>query len=124
MKMRIPSTHSRARQEIGFVAVVHTVDSVSFATTAGTRSALIERIAEYVWDVAAERLTPHSAKEVRRFLGKGQLERGIDCYFTCVGERWDDEWLVTAAIGNGALPTAFALVDRVVPETGGVAAVA
>ena len=118
------TSSARDRHTVGFIAVVHTPDSVSFATTAGTRSALIERIAEYVRRAADDRLTPNGAKQVQSLLANGHLERGIEQYFRLVGERWDDEWLVTAALRAGAQPTALALVDCVVPDTGGMAAVA
>jgi hypothetical protein len=109
---------------IGFIAIVHTTDGVSFATTAGTRSALIERIADYVRRVARDRLFAGHAQQVLRLLESAQLERGIERYFSMVGKRWDEEWLVTAAIGGGAQPAARALVDCVVPERVATVAVA
>lgn len=109
---------------MGFIAIVHTTDSVSFATTAGTRSALIKRVAEYVCDAATDRLSVAASLQVLTLMKHGLFERGIERYFTLVGERWDEEWLVTAAIGAGMQPEAFALVDCVVPDTGGMAAVA
>jgi len=118
------SNHARARQALGFVAIVHTPDAVNFTTTAGTRAALIERIAEYVAGAAEDRLTSQGAKQVRGLLANGHPERAIERYFRLVGERWDKEWLVTAAIRPDAHPAALALVDCVVPDTGGMAAVA
>jgi hypothetical protein len=116
--------HARVRQAIGFIAIVHTPDSVSFTTTAGTRVALISRLAEYVYAAAGDRLSSNDSKQVRALLEGHKLERGIERYFRLVGERWDDEWLVTAAIGGDTQTTAFALVDGVVPDAGGIAAVA
>ena len=102
------------RQAIGFVAVVHTPDSVTFAATAGTRAALVQRIAEYVGDVVNDRLLPSDATLVRKLIASGQLDRGIERYFELVGARWDEEWLVTAAIADDMSAAAIADVDTVV----------
>lgn len=87
-----------------FVAVVSTFDAVRFSAAAMTRHELVERIAEYVRGNAHEQLWPAHAAEVSALLDAGLLEPAIDRYFTLVGERWDDEWLVTTTCVPTARP--------------------
>ena len=77
------------------VAVVCTRDAVRFATAATSRRELVERVADYVRTHAPEQLWPAQASEVARLLDDNLLEPAIESYFSLVGERWDDEWLVT-----------------------------
>ena len=80
------------------MAVVHTRDRVRFMAFASRRDELIERIACYVRESAADVLWAHDAASVRDFLDAGDLDAAITHYFATVGRRWDEEWLVTAAI--------------------------
>jgi hypothetical protein len=87
-----------------FVAVVSTFDTVRFSAAAVTRHELVEQIAGYVRDNSHEQLWPAHAAEVCALLDAGLLEPAIERYFTLVGERWDDEWLVTTTCVPVARP--------------------
>ncbi len=77
-------------------AVVHAADGVRFTASADSIPALTQRLAEYVRERADDVLWPDEAAHVRRLLADGDLAAAVDCYFWNVGDRWDDEWLVTA----------------------------
>lgn len=87
-----------------FVAVVSTFDAVRFSAAAMTRHDLVEQIAEYVRRNAHEQLWPAHAAEVCVLIDTGLLEPAIERYFALVGERWDDEWLVTTTCVPTARP--------------------
>ena len=89
---------AQAAPEEVMMAVVHTRDRVRFTAFASRRDELIERIARYVRESAADVLWAHDAASVRDFLAAGDLDAAITHYFATVGRRWDEEWLVTAAI--------------------------
>jgi hypothetical protein len=83
------------------MAVVHTRDRVRFTAFASRRDELIERIARYVRESAADVLWADDAASVRDFLAAGDLDAAITHYFATVGRRWDEEWLVTASAHSG-----------------------
>jgi hypothetical protein len=104
-----------ARSPVLFVAVVHTVNDVCFTAAAATRPELTERVAEYVRRHAREQLWPGGASEVQTLLDGGELEAAVERYFALVGDRWDEEWLVTAAVDAATLSVVQAVLDRTVP---------
>jgi hypothetical protein len=89
----------RARAEL-FVAVVHAADGVRLVATAVSRAEIVRRLAEYVRRRAVHVLRADHARHVRELLARGELEGAIEVYFGLVGERWDEEWLVTTALAN------------------------
>jgi hypothetical protein len=80
------------------MAVVHAADGVRFATAAGTRRELIKRLAEYARQRGDHVLRPDHARHLRGLLARRELEAAVELYFGLVGERWDEEWLVTAIV--------------------------
>ena len=80
------------------VAVVHTVNAVHLIAAAASRPALIARLGDYVRRRAGSQLWPHDARRLRRLLSKGQVDEAIELYFASVGERWDEERLVTSVV--------------------------
>ena len=114
MTIRHFPTGSRACDET-FVAVVHAADGVRFATAADSRTELVRRLAEYVARRAAHVLHAEHARHVRGLLARGEPEAAVEAYFGLVGERWDDEWLVTAALMRDAWWDVTAALDTVAP---------
>jgi hypothetical protein len=112
------SPAARAGAEL-FVAVVHSTDGVRFAEVADSRPQLVLRLADYVRRRAVPQLSAHHARHVRGLLARGELEAAVEVYFHLVGERWDEEWLVTAAFARDAHGDAGAALDSVAwtPET-------
>lgn len=99
-----PSATPGAEGSAVFVAIVCTRDTLRFSAAATTRAELVEQIAEYVRFHAEEQLWPADASEVDRLLDDGLLEPAIERYFTLVGGRWDDEWLVTTSCAPSTRP--------------------
>ena len=96
-----PGFHrARTAPEV-MMAVVHTRDRVRFTAFASRRDELIERIAGYVRESAADVLWADDAASVQGFLAAGDLDAAITHYFATVGRRWDEEWLVTASAHSG-----------------------
>ena len=96
-----------------FVAVVHDSDRVVFTASTLTRASLIDAIAEFVARNASVLLWAKDATRVQRLLRYGDAEAAIHHYFACVGDRWDNQWLVTSAVsGSGAV----AGLDRIAPQ--------
>ena len=81
-----------------YIAVVHADDTVRFATSAPTRAELAKRLAEYVRRWGDHVLRPDHAHHLRGLLIRGEWEAAVEFYFGLVGERWDEEWLVTAVV--------------------------
>jgi hypothetical protein len=98
-----------------FVAVVHASDGVRFAEVAGSRAQLVRRLAEYVRLRAGHQLRADHARHVGGLLARGELEAAVEVYFRLVGERWDEEWLVTAALAADARADVGAALDSVAP---------
>ena len=96
-----------------FVAVIHESDHVLFTASTLTRAALIEAIAEYVARNANFLLWAPDARRVHRLLRAGQAEAAVEHYFACVGDRWDNQWLVTTAVSASG---AITQLDRIVPR--------
>lgn len=90
------------------VAIVHTVDRVCFVTTARSRPDLRAQLARYVREHAAHQLAPAAEQRVRTLIEAGDVDAGIEHYFANTGSRWDEQWLVTAAVDGGAMPGALA----------------
>ena len=102
-----------------FVAVVHATDGVRFAEVADSRPHLVRRLADYVRRRAMHQLSANHARHVRGLLARGELEAAVEVYFRLVGERWDEEWLVTAAVARDVHRDAGVALDSVAwtPET-------
>ena|SRR5215207_3612714 len=96
-----------------FVAVIHDSDRVLFTASTLTRPSLIDAIAEFVARNANVLLWGKDATRVQRLLRTGHAETAIEHYFACVGERWDNQWLVTSAVFGSV---AIAQVDRIAPQ--------
>ena len=101
-----------------FVAVVHAADGLRLATAAASRAELVQRLAEYVRRRAEHALRAEHARHVRGLLARGELEAAVEVYFGTVGERWDEEWLVTAALPRDHLWDVGAEVDAVAQVNG------
>jgi hypothetical protein len=101
-----------------FVALVHAADGVRFAEVAVSRAQLVRRLAEYVRRRAGHQLRADHARHVRGLLARGELEAAVEVYFRLVGERWDEEWLVTAAVADDARAVVGAALDSVAPTSG------
>jgi hypothetical protein len=80
------------------IAIVHAWDGVRFAAAAASRAELVRRLADHVRRRAPHTLWPADARHVRSLLARGELEAAVEVYFGRVGERWEQEWLVTTAI--------------------------
>jgi hypothetical protein len=96
-----------------FVAVVHAADGVRLAVAADSRLDLVRRVAEYVRRRAVHMLREDHARHVRALLARGELEGAVEVYFGLVGERWDKEWLVTAAVAGEDYGSAIGVVGAV-----------
>ena len=96
-----------------YIAVVHADDTVRFATSAPTRSELAKRLAEYVRRWGDHVLRPDHAHHLRGLLMRGEWEAAVEFYFGLVGERWDEEWLVTAVVPADDKRHVSAVVDEV-----------
>ena len=81
-----------------FIAVVHAEDGVRFTAAAGSRAEVVRRLTDYVRRHAAHALYAEHVRHVRALLARGELEGAVEVYFGLVGQRWDKEWLVTAAV--------------------------
>ena len=101
-----------------FVAVVHASDGVRFAEVADSRPQLVRRLAEYVRRRAGHQLRADHARHVGGLLARGELEAAVEVYFRLVGKRWDEEWLVTAALAADARAAVGAALDAVAPMSG------
>lgn len=95
-----------------FVGVVHAADGVRFAVAAGTRRELVRHLADYARHRGDHALQPEHARHLRGLLARGELEAAVELYFGLVGQRWDEEWLVTAV----ATPNDHGSVAAVVGE--------
>ena len=101
-----------------YIAVVHADDTVRFATSAPTRAELAKRLAEYVRRWGDHVLRPDHAHHLRGLLLRGEWEAAVEFYFGLVGERWDEEWLVTAAVSAEDGWQVSAGVDQVALQSG------
>lgn len=108
-----PEPRPEAAEGALFVAVVHAADGVRLVAAGASRPELVRQIAEYVRGRAAHVLRADHARHVRVLLARGELEAAVEVYFGLVGERWDEEWLVTAALRADGCPGAAALVGAV-----------
>jgi hypothetical protein len=95
-----------------FVGVVHAADGVRYSAAAGSRKELIQRLAEYARQRGDHVLLPDHARHLRSLLARRELEAAVELYFGLVGQRWDEEWLVTAVVN----PAADAQIAAVVGE--------
>jgi hypothetical protein len=87
---------------MAIIAVVHALDGVRFATTGGSREAVMIRLARYVRERCDDVLSADAGGRVRALLAVGNLTAAIAVYFERVGERWDDERLeLFTAEGDG-----------------------
>ena len=98
-----------------FVAVVHACDGIRLAAEADSRAELVRGLAEYVRRRAAHVLHDEHARHVRALLARGELEVAVEAYFRLVGERWEEEWLVTAALASDVRCDVGAALDAVAP---------
>ena len=88
------------------VAVVHTTDEVRFVAASPSRDELVRQLAAYVRQSAPHTLRTGDAAHVGALLGAGKLDAAITHYFSTVGRRWDEEWLVTTNVRSGAVADA------------------
>ena len=95
-----------------FVAVVHTIDSICFVAASTLRDELLRQLAGYVRQRAPEALWAAGAARVHALLDAGELEAAIDHYFATVGQRWDEEWLVTGSVSGRSLATPMLALQR------------
>lgn len=109
----------RSDSEI-FVATVHAADGILLATAAESRAGLVHRLAGYVRRRAVHVLRADHARHVRGLLARGELEAAVEVYFGLVGERWDEEWLVTASVTRDGWLDVSAALDAVAQATGDV----
>jgi hypothetical protein len=84
-----------------FIAAVCATDGILFAAAAESYEACLGRIAEYVRCRVDTQLWPMHATRVRGLLDDGHTGVAVSLYFECVGQRWDEEWLVTMHLGGG-----------------------
>ena len=121
---KLPSSIMAHRKDLGdespetaenavYIAVVHADDTVRFATSAPTRSELAKRLAEYVRRWGDHVLRPDHAHHLRGLLMRGEWEAAVEFYFGLVGERWDEEWLVTAVVPADDRRNVSAVIDEV-----------
>ena len=96
-----------------YVAVVHAADGVRFAAATESRAELVRRLAEYVRARGDAMLWADGARHLRALLIRGELEAAVEVYFGLVGERWDDESLVTAVVAAGDAPNVAVSVGAV-----------
>lgn len=96
-----------------FVGVVHAVDGVRFVAAAESRRELVHRLAEYARRRGDDVLRPDHARYLRGLIARGELEAAVELYFGLVGERWDEEWLVTAVASTGDPRDVAAVVGEV-----------
>ena len=102
----------RARIEV-FVAAVHAADGLRFVTVAESRAELVGRLAGYIRRRAVHVLRGDHARHLLALLARGEGEAAVEVYFGLVGERWEEEWLVTAALARDAWWDIGAAVDAV-----------
>jgi hypothetical protein len=108
----LPLGHTRSGI---YVAMVHAADGLRLVVAGASRAELVRRLAEYVRRRAVHMLTDEHARHVRGLLARGEMEAAVETYFGLVGERWDEEWLVTAAVASDAWWSVTAAVDAVAP---------
>ncbi len=101
-----------------YVAVVHAPDGVRLATMARSRAGLVQRLADYVEQRGDDMLWTDHARHLRTLLARGEREAAIEVYFGLVGERWDEEWLVTAVMKTDDHPDIAAVLGAVAPPIG------
>jgi hypothetical protein len=107
-----PATGTASQTQ--FVAIVHAADGIRFAVAAATRRELIQRLAEYARQRGDHALRPDHARHLRALLVRGELEAAVETYFGLVGQRWDEEWLVTAIVSPNDYQAVVAAVDEVI----------
>ena len=86
-----------------FVAVVHTIDTVRFVAVSTLRAELLRQLAHYAAQRGPDALRAADADRLRALLADGEPEAAVAHYFATVGQRWDEEWLVTARVDVDAL---------------------
>ena len=93
---------SSARPGVLYTGVVLAADGVRFAAVTASRVELVRRLADYVRQQSGHALWPHHTRYLRALLARGELEAAVEVYFGLVGERWDEEWLVTTVVEAGS----------------------
>jgi hypothetical protein len=78
-----------------FVAIVHRPETVELIAVSSHQEAVLRRLAQYVYERAAQVLWASDAARVESLLESNEKQAAIDYYFATVGQRWDKEWLVT-----------------------------
>jgi len=97
---------SSARPGALYTGVVLAADGVRLAVVTASRLELVRRLADYVLRRSDHGLWAHHARYLRAVLARGEPEAAVELYFGLVGERWDDEWLVTDVVEAGQSHTA------------------
>ena len=96
-----------------FVGVVHAADGVRYSAAAGSRRELIQRLAEYTRQRGDHALLADHARHLRSLLARRELEAAVELYYGLVGQRWDEEWLVTAVVNPAVDGQVAAVVGEV-----------
>jgi hypothetical protein len=93
----LTNAHTRDRPPHAkpFVAVVYGWDGELFAETASNRDDLVSRLGDYVRMRADVQLWPGPARTVHALLARGRVASAVIAYFSFVGSRWDEEWLIS-----------------------------
>ena len=99
-----------------YLAVVHAADGVRHTAVAGTRRELIRHIAEYVRQRGDHALRDDHARHLRGLFARRELEAAVELYFGLVGQRWDEEWLVTAVVARDDLGAAAVVGEVALPD--------
>ena len=93
-----PEVLGKMDAESIYVAAVIATDGIRFATAGHTRDEVLSAVATYVRERSAVQLWPDRARLVRDYLDRGECEAGIGAYFATVGDRWDQEWIITMEV--------------------------
>jgi hypothetical protein len=109
---RADSQHESSDRTL-FVGVVHAADGVRFAAATTARRDLVCQLAEYARERAEYALRPDHARHLQGLLARGETEAAVELYFALVGERWDEEWLVTTVVATDGVPDVTAVVGEV-----------
>ncbi len=90
-----------------YISIVCAADGARFASVAVSEQECLAQVAAYVAEQATRQLWPSSVQRVRELLAAGNAGGAVAEYFRHAGERWDREWLVTAALDPDPCSTAW-----------------
>ena len=81
-----------------FVVVVMGADGPLFTVASRNEELCRFQVVAYIANRLDTQLWPVHATRVRALLDTGDYDAAASLYFQHVGERWDEEWLVTARV--------------------------